>query len=164
MVGTTWEELDYQLHRLCGNDGDVGSEGHAFTACLTVACATRHWLQMETASHLMNSRAPTALPQAPYAKCQPGNSFNNIPKHLFEGRRGGNCHNICCGSTALTELTKVCGCDVGNITIAHGVRRDFLESSVPRKSRQLRQNGGGWRWQGLFLFLNIFQLKGDPAI
>ncbi|GFO31710.1 hypothetical protein PoB_005821500 [Plakobranchus ocellatus] len=73
-----------------------------------------------------SSRALTTLPQGPYAKCQRDHSFNIIMASLplvtfFAGRRRvenvttiGTINN---GSTILRELTKECGCDVGNVTI-----------------------------------------------
>ena len=66
--------------------------------------------------------------------------WSRCPKHLFAGRRRveiattiavGNFNS---GSTSLRELTEECGCGVGKISIAHGLKRDFARIKRAEKA------------------------------
>ncbi|KAK3793833.1 hypothetical protein RRG08_066429 [Elysia crispata] len=69
--------------------------------------------------------------------------WSRCPKHLFAGRRRveiattitvGN-FNI--GSTFIRELTEECGCGVGKISIAHGLKRDFARIKRAEKAEMV---------------------------
>ena len=65
--------------------------------------------------------------------------WSRCPKHLFAGRRRVEIATIAVGnfnsgSTSLRELTEECGCGVGKISIAHGLKQDFARIKRAEKA------------------------------